>query len=267
MKHIFFCIIILSQVFFLSGCKEETMLLTKIDQYQVNKIISTLQANGIESSKVANKKGDTFNIIIDKSDLSNASTILNAEGPFIPSGKLGNPCDVKGLIATPSEERQCKKHRLESELERTLGQIDGVLNADVHIVMSKKGQSGFDVSFSSSSAAVFIKHQKNIDLSLFTTSIKRLVEKSIPGLTYDKVSLVLIPALATSLKNITLNNNQENSNALVVALIVLLILSWLAFFFKEQLLKTKFLNNLNYLSSKTSQKEKIIDSNESPELG
>jgi type III secretion protein J len=258
---------ILSQVLFLSGCKEETMLLTKIDQYQVNKIISTLQSNGIESSKVANKKGDTFNIVLDKSDLSNATIILSAKGPFMPSTKLGNPCDFKGLISTPSEEKQCKKHRLETELERTLGQIDGVLNADVHIVMSKKGQSGFDMSFNSSSAAVFIKHQKNIDLSLFKTSIKRLVEKSIPGLTYDKVSLVLIPALATSLKNITLNNNQENSNGLVMALIVSLIISWLAFFFKEQLLKTKFLNNFHRLSHKTSHKEKAIDSNESPELG
>src|SRR5690606_37312618 len=45
-----------------------------------------------------------------------------------------------------------------------------------------------------SSAAVFIKHRAGLDLDFLTPQIKRLVSNAIEGMSYDKVSVVLIEA-------------------------------------------------------------------------
>jgi type III secretory pathway lipoprotein EscJ len=88
---------------FITGCKKETSLLSNLDQYRTNKIISTLQQHGINSTKVANKKGNAYSIMIDSAKLAEATTILNAVGPFTPAHAPQDPCAFKGLIATPSE--------------------------------------------------------------------------------------------------------------------------------------------------------------------
>jgi len=45
-----------------------------------------------------------------------------------------------------------------------------------------------------SSAAVFIKHQPDVDLRLLVPAVKDMVSHSIEGLSHDQVSLTLVPA-------------------------------------------------------------------------
>ena len=244
MQRIVSAILLLIIMTLFTGCKKETSLLSNIDQYRTNKIVSTLQKHGISCSKVANKKGTAYSIIIDADDLAKATAILSTIGPFTPAHPPQNPCEFKGLIATPSEERSCKKYRLESSLEDTLIQIDGIISTEVHIVMSEATENSVRTDFLSSSAAIFIKHQNGVDLSPFKSNIKRLVEKSIPGLTYDKVSLVFIPAspLDSSLENLNEEDNNSLNSPLIISLIaviIILILTLLAFVFKEKLSKFK----------------------------
>ncbi len=235
----------------LSGCKEETSLLSNLDQYRTNKIISTLQQHGIRSSKVANKKGNAYTIMIDSNQLAEATTVLNAIGPFTPAHPPQNPCSFKGLIATPSEERSCRKYRLETGLADTLSQIDGIISTEVHIVMSNKSETSIKTEFLSSSAAIFIKHQSGVNLSQFKTNIKRLVEKSIPGLTYDKVSLILIAASPLKDSPSTLKDSSNTSLliSIIVLLVTLLLLSIAAFIFKEKLLQLRPKSKDNDLES------------------
>ncbi len=233
---LFFSLLLFSLV--LTGCKKETSLLSNLDQYRTNKIISTLQQHGISSTKVANKKGNAYTIMIDAAKLAEATTILNAVGPFTPAHAPQDPCAFKGLIATPSEERACRKFRLQSDLEDTLSQIDGIISAEVHIVMSDNPEDSLKTEFLSSSAAIFIKHRADVNLSIFKTNIKRLVEKSIPGLTYDKVSLVLIAAGALSDEPFAIYDDGSSTLvAIIILLGFLLLLSIVAFAFKEKLLK------------------------------
>jgi type III secretion protein J len=92
--------------------------------------------------------------------------------------------------------------------------------------------------FLSSSAAIFIKHRADVNLSIFKTNIKRLVEKSIPGLTYDKVSLVLIAAGALSDEPFAVYDDGSSTLiAIIILLGVLLLSSMAAFVFKEKLIK------------------------------
>lgn len=229
----------------ISGCKKEAVLLDNIDQYRSNRIISSLQKYGIESSKISNKKGDAYSIRINSEDLANASAVLASTGPYTPAHSLQSPCELKGLIATPSEERACRKFRLEASLEDTLSQIDGAISTEVHIVMSDTSSSRIKRKFLSSSAAIFIKHRADITISHLKTNIKRLVEKSIPGLTYDKVSLVLIPAIPMDRRSSLKKASSNASWLLSIMLLILLIATWIFFFFKE-----KIINEFTAIASK-----------------
>ena len=80
----------------LTACKKETSLLSNLDQYRTNKIISTLQQHGINSSKVANKKGNAYSIMIDSSQLAEATAVLNALGPFTPAHVQQTLVSLKG---------------------------------------------------------------------------------------------------------------------------------------------------------------------------
>ena len=104
--------------------------------------------------------------------------------------------------------------------------------------MSDKPEDSLKTEFISSSAAIFIKHRADVNLSIFKTNIKRLVEKSTPGLTYDKVSLVLIAASPLEVSQYAVYDNGSSTLiAVIVALGGLLLLAIAAFVFKEKLLK------------------------------
>jgi type III secretion protein J len=47
-----------------------------------------------------------------------------------------------------------------------------------------------------SSAAVFIKHRRQLSLEEIVPQIKRLVSNSIPGLNAEKVSVIMVPAVS-----------------------------------------------------------------------
>jgi type III secretion protein J len=64
----------------------------------------------------------------------------------------------------------------------------------VHVVLPERSPAGEETT--PSSAAVFIKHHADASLDTVQPQIRRLVTNSIPGLTGERVSLVLVPAAA-----------------------------------------------------------------------
>ncbi len=175
----------------LSSCKEP--LFTNLSEEDANQMMAILLSNGVSTDKVVDKKDKTLSIHIEKSQVPSALSLLKQKGfPRETFVKVTDLFDKKGLISSPIEERVRYIYALKQEVQETLSRIDGVVTARVHIVLPENNPFNEDIK--PSSASVFIKSLANSNLEDFKSEIKFIVEKSIEGLTYDKISVVILPA-------------------------------------------------------------------------
>jgi len=103
---------------------------------------------------------------------------------------MGEVFKGSGLIASPTEERARFVYALSEELSRTISDIDGVLSARIHVVLPKNDLLRQDTT--PSSASVFIRHDARAPMKNLLPQVKMLVANSIEGLSYEKVSVVLV---------------------------------------------------------------------------
>ena len=173
------------------ACKTE--LHSGLDETEANNMVSVLVNNGIDAEKGRDKKGGKFRILVDRSQISIAVDTLRQHG--LPRERFSRVDDIfkkDGLISSPLEERVRYIYALSEQVEETLSQIDGVVTSRVHVVLPENNP--FSDGVKPSSASVFIKYLPGSQLEEIKSQIKFIVEKSIEGLTYDKVSLVMLPA-------------------------------------------------------------------------
>jgi type III secretion protein J len=176
----------------LAACGQEVALFTNMSERDANEVLAALDRAAISANKQAGKDG-AVNLLVTQADVARAVERLDAEGlPRERRASMGDVFRKEGLISSPLEERARYLWALSQELSETLSQIDGVLTARVHVVLPERstgGEPGLP-----SSAAVFVKHRREIDLTGNLPELKRLVASSIPGLSIEKVNVVLMPA-------------------------------------------------------------------------
>lgn len=80
---------------------------------------------------------------------------------------------------------------LSQELSRTVSEIDGVLSARVHLVLPENDP--LRQQLVPSSASVFIRHRSDAPVGNLVPQVKMLVANGVAGLSYDKVSVILVP--------------------------------------------------------------------------
>jgi type III secretion protein J len=175
----------------LAGCGAKVDLLASIAEADANDIIAALSGAGIQATKVSGKEG-MVGIQVDAKNSAKAVDTLHQLGlPRETFSGMGQVFQKSGLISSPLEERARYLYALSQDLSSTLTRIDGVLFARVHLVLPEKG-SALDKD-SPSSAAVFIKYRPEYDLEMLQPQVRRMVVNSIPGLSTERVSVVLIP--------------------------------------------------------------------------
>jgi type III secretion protein J len=176
----------------LAGCNVE--LYTDLDQKQANEIIATLFRQGIPAERVT-IKGGKYTVNVDESRFAEAVNILNENGlPRQQFATMGEVFRKDSLVSSPVQERAQMIYALSQELARTVSDIDGVLSSRVHLVLPENDP--LRQQLVPSSASVFIRHQANIGLSDLVPQVKMLVANGVAGLSYDKVSVVLVPVEA-----------------------------------------------------------------------
>lgn len=84
-------------------------------------------------------------------------------------------------------------YALGEELSRTIAEIDGVLSARVHIVTQDEDPLRREAPVSS--ASVFVRYKEGSRAADLVPQIKMLVANGTAGLSYDKVSVVMVPAV------------------------------------------------------------------------
>jgi len=187
-------VMILCGLLLLTGCQME--LYSSLPENDVNDMLAILLRNGIDSEKVPHKKNGTFAINVKKSEMPKAIGLLKQHG--FPKEKFVTVQELfkkDGLISSPLEERVRFIYALSQDVQETLSRIDGVVTARVHIVLPENNPFANNVR--PSSASVFIKYLSGANVKNIKSDIKMIVEKSIEGLSYDKVSVVMLPAQAT----------------------------------------------------------------------
>lgn len=178
----------------LGGCK--TDLYTKLSEREANEMVALLVKHGIPASRNAAKDG-TSNVQVEEKRFADAIELLKASGfPRQSFTNMGEVFKSSGLIASPTEERARFVYALSEELSRTISDIDGVLSARIHVVLPKNDLLRQDTT--PSSASVFIRHDQGAPLKTLLPQIKMLVANSIEGLSYEKVSVVLVPVDRTA---------------------------------------------------------------------
>lgn len=179
----------------LVACGGKVDLLSGLSEGDANETLAALLEAGISTEKTARKDG--ISVRVPESQVAQALSVLNSKGlPRRHHDRLGDVFKKENLISTPLEERARYLYALSQELEHTFSQIDGVLSARVHIVLPERLAPGDPLL--PSSAAVFIRHIPQIDLTVLEPRIRRMVSNSIPGLNSgrtDQISVVFVPAL------------------------------------------------------------------------
>lgn len=184
----------------LAGCKAE--LYSDLSEREANEIIAALMEIGIPAAKDVGR-GEGVTVMVDEGRFAEAISHLNARGlPSTRYESIGDVFQREGIVSSPVEERARYIYALSQELSRTVGEIDGVLSARIHVVLPETDMLGRD--FKPSSASVFIRHRPDAPVESFTSQIKLLVANSIEGLVYDNITVVTVPAAVTETAETTL---------------------------------------------------------------
>jgi len=194
MKRLVHCLVLLVCACLLAACGSRVELIAAVAEAEANEALGALLSAGVVAEKVPGKEG-MVGIRVQGNQVAQAVDVLKARGlPRERYAGMGEVFRKEGLISSPLEERARYVFALSQELSATLTRIDGVVTARVHVVLPERSAGGEETT--PSSAAVFIKHRPEANLDTVQPQIRRLVTNSIPGLVADRVSLVLVPAVA-----------------------------------------------------------------------
>jgi type III secretion protein J len=174
----------------LGACKDD--LYSKLTEADVNDMLGALLNAGLDADKVS-RDGKTWTLTVEKEHLAQALSVLQANGmPAQRHANLGEMFKKDGLISTPTEERVRFIYGVSQELADTLTRIDGVVSARVHVVLPNNDPLAERVK--PSSASVFVKYLPTVRATNLTATVKNLVVRSVEGLTYENVNVVLVEA-------------------------------------------------------------------------
>jgi type III secretion protein J len=238
----------------LTGCNSD-QLYSNLDEKEANEIISLLSSSGIDASKTKDGDGE-YTVFTNHDAFSEAIQLLKTNGyPRNKFQSLGEVFKKEGFVSSPLEERARLNYAESQELARTIESIDGVVLARVHLAIPK--ESKLNSEEKPSSASVFIKHRRGIDLSGREAQIKALIVNSIEGLPYENVTVAMFSTNPLPVKNAFTKEYADtifslsvnNINYLVISLAILVILLTV-FIIGIWLSKKKQINQLQIANTK-----------------
>ncbi|MGC4116478.1 MAG: secretion protein [Myxococcales bacterium] len=185
--------ILLAAMLALGGCKQT--LQHGLDEAQANEIETLLHGAGIEARKVKEGGRDArYAIEVSEESVSAALKLLNDYG--LPREKAPGFGEVFGkgsMIPTAVEENALFLHALSGEIARTLGALEGVISARVHVVAAPANQASALRKPIQPRASVLLKVRNGSleNLENRKGELQALVAGSVEGLDASSVSVML----------------------------------------------------------------------------
>lgn len=173
----------------LGGCTED--LYSGLAEQEANSMVAELAQRGIAATRRSAKDGK-ITIAVDDANFATAVAALNEAGyPHKKFESMGEIFKSSGLVPSPTEERARFLYAIDQELSATISQIDNVLSARVEVVLPENDILARNPS--PASASVFVRYVGGSGVEQLVPQLKALVANSVQGLTYDQVSVVLVP--------------------------------------------------------------------------
>lgn len=172
-----------------AACSEA--LYTGLTEIEANRMRAALMQQGIEASKREVGK-ERWSLEVPRQSAGRALQVLEAAG--LPAHRYGSTIESMrsdALVPSAGEDRARLAHGLSQELAQTLGSMDGVVQARVHLAIPEKAAPGQRAGHPPS-ASVFVRHRPGYNLGAMTVAIKLLVSRSVEGMTPDRVSVVAV---------------------------------------------------------------------------
>lgn len=176
-------------VLMLAGCKVE--LHRSLSETEANQMLALLLVSGLHADKRADTNGMT--VRIERGDFVRGVEVLRQHG--LPRQKRASVEDVfppGQLVSSPVQEQAKLTYLKEQRLERMLTALDGVMVAEVSIAQVPVDSAGR--STLPPGVAVFVKYSPEVNMTQRMTDIRSLVHDSVPGVTPERISIVLQPS-------------------------------------------------------------------------
>lgn len=181
------CLVLLCLM--LVGCRQPS-LLEGLEQQQANEVISVLQRNNITAAKLNNGKLG-YSVNIAQTDFAAAVDLLTLYSlPSRPRVEIAEMFPADSLVSSPRAEKARLYSALEQRLEQSLGTLEGVVSARVHVSYDlESGEGGRKAAPPHLSALVV--HERDSEPQLLINDIKRFLKNSFADVDYERVSVVL----------------------------------------------------------------------------
>jgi type III secretion protein J len=171
-----------------------------LDEPDANQAVTVLERAGIDASKERDPEAEgRYRIHVPRPDETSAIAILAEEDlpPKVRPGVL-EALGQGGVVPSRLAERARWTAGVEGDLERSLRTMDRVLSARVHLAVPEADALGDEAP--PPTASVLIRH-RGATPPLTNSEVQRLVSGAISGLSPEQVSVVTVPAPATSGRN------------------------------------------------------------------
>lgn len=181
--------VLLSCALAAAGCGEA--LYTGLSEVEANRMRATLLQHGIDATKRDAGEG-RWSLDVSRDAAGRALQVLESAG--LPAQKFGSTIESMrsdALVPSAGEDRARLAHGLSQELAQTIGGMDGVVHARVHLSIPEKPTPGQRVVHPPS-ASVFVRHRPGHNLAAMSLAVKLLVARSVEGMTPERVSVITV---------------------------------------------------------------------------
>lgn len=163
-----------------------------LDESDANRVVVALDQDGIDAVKEADPAAEgKFRVNVPRDDATRAlATMADEQLPRPKSHGILEAADRGQLVPSQAAEHAQLVSGLAGELERSLGNVDGVLSARVHLNLPPRSDFR-DGPPSKTSASVLVEHRGTTP-PLTAEAIQRLVAGGAPDLDPANVSVVFV---------------------------------------------------------------------------
>ena len=185
--------IVVLAVVVLAGCEQKIQ--HDLDETQANEIEALLNEAGVEARKVRGGGRDAKWAIAVPADRTTAAIkLLDDHG--LPRKQAPGFAEVFGtgsMVPTATEESALFIHALAGELSQTLAELEGVVNARVHIVATPASAQSALRRETQSRASVLLKAKNGMAQAIESRrgEIQALVAGSVDGLSPQSVAVMV----------------------------------------------------------------------------
>ncbi len=191
MRFVARSLIVLTLAGLLAGCREQ-LLYSGLAQREANEMMALLKRAGLDAKLTAEARGGTLSVAVPQQQSVAAVDLLSRAGlPRQKSPTMPELLPKDTWMLSPVEERAKLAYALSQEMTGTLRQIAGINDVRVHLAPADRNALGQIVT--QPTASVLVRYDADIIGPDFADNIRSLVASGMSGLTFERVSVVMMP--------------------------------------------------------------------------